>query len=165
MPDAPSIALLALAPNALAFALFGFVALALIVSLVALASREGGSAYDQIGRGGISREGDHTGTSAAPAPDSPQARAERELEIRQMLAARSERLVRRGRPALDIDTELERLLEQEQARGRASNPHDAGLAAEVRQLVLARNERRARRGLEPLDVDSEVKRTLEELQP
>jgi len=163
VPDVPSIALLALAPNALAFALFGFVALALIVSLVALASREGGSAYDQIGRGGISREGDHAGASAAPAPDSPQARAERELEIRQMLVARSERLVRRGQPALDIDTELARLLEQEGRR--ASNPHDAGLAAEVRQLVLARNERRARQGLEPLDVDSEVKRTLEELQP
>jgi hypothetical protein len=163
VPNAPSIALLALAPNALAFALFGFVALALIVSLVALASRGGGSAYDQIGRGGISREGDHTVASAAPAPDSPQARAERELEIRQMLVARSERLVRRGRPALDIDTELARLLEQESMR--ASNPHDAGLVAEVRQLVLARNERRARQGLEPLDVDSEVKRTLEELQP
>ncbi len=165
MPDASSIALLALAPNALAFALFGFVALALIVSLVALASREGGSAYDQIGRGGISREGEHTGASAAPvpAPDSPQARAERELEIRQMLAARSERLVRRGQPALDIDTELARLLEQEGEP--ASNPHDAALVAEVRQLVLARNERRARQGLEPLDVDSEVKRTLAELQP
>jgi hypothetical protein len=163
VPNAPSIALLALAPNALAFALFGFVALALIVSLVALASREGGSAYDQIGRGGISREVDHTVASAAPAPDSPEARAERELEIRQMLVARSERLVRRGRPALDIDTELARLLEQEGMR--ASNPQDAGLVAEVRQLVLARNERRARQGLEPLDVDSEVKRTLEELQP
>jgi hypothetical protein len=165
VPNAPSIALLALAPNALAFALFGFVALALIVSLVALASRGGGSAYDQIGRGGISREGEHTVASAAPAPDSPQARAERELEIRQMLVARSERLVRRGRPALDIDTELARLLEQEQEGMQASNPHDAGLVAEVRQLVLARNERRARQGLEPLDVDSEVKRTLEELQP
>jgi hypothetical protein len=161
VPDVPSIALLALAPNALAFALFGFVALALIVSLVLLASREGGSAYDQIGRGGISREGDHAGASSAPATDSPQARAE--LEIRQMLVARCERLVRRGQPALDIDRELARLLEQE--GGRASNPHDAGLAAEVRQLVLARNERRARQGLEPLDVDSEVKRTLEELQP
>jgi hypothetical protein len=147
--DAPSIALLALASNALAFALFGFVALALIVSLVLLASREGGSAYDQIGRGGISREDDYAGRSAAPEPDSPQAHAERELEIRQMLVARSERLVRRGRPALDIDTELARLLAQEQEGGRASSAHDAELVAEIRQLVLARNERRARQGLEP----------------
>jgi hypothetical protein len=96
-----------------------------------------------------------------PAPDSPQARAERELEIRQMLVARSERLVRRGRPALDVEAELARLLDDE----RPARSHDAGLVAEVRQLVLARNERRARQGLEPLDVDSEVKRTLEELQP
>ncbi len=157
------IALLALAPNALAFALFGFVALALIVSLVLLASREGGSAYDQIGGGGIAREGDRTGAGTVPAPDSPQARAERELEIRQMLVARSERRVRRGEPALDVEIELARLLEQE--GGRASNSHDAELVTEVRQLVLARNERRVRQGLEPLEVDSEVKRTLEELQP
>lgn len=161
MPDLPSIALLALAPNALAFALFGFVALALIVSLVLLASREGGSAYDQIGGGGLLRDGDYADVGPTSAPDSPQARAERELEIRQMLVARSERLVRRGRPALDIDAELARLLDGE----RPARAHDAGLVAEVRQLVLARNERRARQGLEPLDVDSEVKRTLEELQP
>ncbi|MGH2865789.1 MAG: hypothetical protein ACRDJX_11155 [Solirubrobacteraceae bacterium] len=161
MSGAASIALPALTPNALAFALFGLVALAVILSLVALASRGGGSAYDQIGRGGLSCEGDHAGTGAAPAPDSPQARAERELEIRQMLVARSERLVRRGRPALDVDGELARLLDQRQP----AHTHDAALVAEIRQLVGARNERRARQGLEPLDVDSEVTRTLEELQP
>ncbi len=164
MLSASSIALLALAPNALAFVLFGVVALSLIVSLVALASRGGGSAYDQIGRGGLAREEDYVGSGSTPAPDSPQGRAERELEIRQMLVARSERLVRRGAPALDIDAEMARLLGREEG-GRASKPHDPGLVAEVRQLVLARNERRARQGLEPLDVDIEVKRTLEELQP
>lgn len=164
MLSAPSIALLALAPNALAFVLFGVVALSLIISLVALASRNGGSAYDQIGRGGLSREGDFAGAASSAALDSPQGRAERELEIRQMLVARSERLVRRGQPALDVDAEVARLLESEE-RGEASNPHDPGLVAEVRQLVLARNERRARQGLEPLDVDAEVKRTLAELQP
>jgi hypothetical protein len=157
--SAPSIALLALAPNALAFALFGVVALALLISLVLLASRDGGSAYDQIGRGGLSREGD--GSMPAPAPGSPQAHVERETEIRQMLAARSERLVRRGQPALDIDAETARLLSAEEP----SQTQDAGLTAEVRQLVLARNERRVRQGLEPLDVDAEVKRTLAELQP
>jgi hypothetical protein len=156
---ASSIALLALAPNALAFALFGVVALALLISLVLLASRDGGSAYDQIGRGGLSREGEHG--HATPMPDSPQARAERETEIRQMLVARSERLVRGGQPALDIDAEMARLLEDE----GASQIQDAGLSAEVRQLVVARNERRVRQGLEPLDVDAEVQRTLAELQP
>ena len=161
MLSALSIAPLALAPNALAFLLFGVVALALIISLVALASRDGGSAYDQIGRGGLSREGEDTVATPKPAPDSPQGRAERELEIRQMLQARSERLVRRGQPPIDIDAEMARLLSEEEP----SQVPDAGLLAEVRQLVLARNERRVRQGLEPLDVDAEVKRTLAELQP
>jgi hypothetical protein len=160
VPRVPSIALLALAPNALAFLLFGVVALALIILLVALASREGGSAYDQIGRGGLSREGDHDGAAPKTAPDSPQGRVERELEIRQMLMARSERLVRRGQPPLDIDAEMDRLLSREEPSGS----RDAGLVAEVRQLVVARNERRVRQGLAPLDVDAEVKRTLAELQ-
>jgi hypothetical protein len=120
--------------------------------------------YDRIGAGGISREGDYAGGAAAPAPDSPIAQAEREREIRQMLGARSERLVRSGQPALDVDAELARLLAGERG-GRASNPRDAGLVAEVRQLVLARNERRVRQGMEPLDVDGEVARTLDELEP
>jgi hypothetical protein len=81
-----------------------------------------------------------------------------------MLSARSERLVRRGQPALDIDAELARLLADEQG-GRASNPRDAGLLAEVRQLVMARNDRRVRQGLQPLDVNAEVARTLEDLEP
>jgi len=80
-----------------------------------------------------------------------------------MLSARSERLVRAGRPPLDVESELSRLLAGEQAARRGSHAPDAGLLAEVRQLVLARNERRARQGLEPLDVDGEVRRTLEEL--
>jgi len=99
--------------------------------------------------------------AAAPAalpPDSPAGRAERELEVRQMLGARSERLVRAGKPALDIDAEVARLLEPDQPAAP-----DPGLADEVRQLVVARNERRVRRGLEPLAVEAEVARTLEEL--
>ena len=49
--------------------------------------------YDQIGQGGLSREGDYAAARRArPRPDSPAARAEREQEIRQMLGARSERL-------------------------------------------------------------------------
>jgi hypothetical protein len=78
-----------------------------------------------------------------------------------MVSARSERRVRRGEPALDIDAEVARLLDPPQ-RPPAEDP---GLAEEVRQLVVARNERRRRRGLEPLDVDSEVARALEELNP
>jgi hypothetical protein len=162
--SAGSIVVPAVAQNALAFVVFGAVAFSLFMSLVFLLTRGStGSAYDQIGRGGLSREGDYGGGYGdgppGPPPDSAAGRAEREREIRQMLSARSERLVRRGEPALDVDAELARLLAHEQAPA----PRDAGLVAEVRQLVVARNERRVRRGLEPLDVDAEVTRTLDEL--
>jgi hypothetical protein len=87
--------------------------------------------------------------------------AEREQEIRQMLQARSERRVRRGEPALDVDAEVTKLL----AAAPASAGHDPGIAEEVLQLVVARNERRERQGLEPLDLEAEVQRTLAELDP
>ncbi len=157
-----SIATIALIENGLSVVVFGTIAFSLVMSLLFLITRgESGSVYDRIGAGGISREGDYAGGAGAPAPDSPIAQAEREREIRQMLGARSERLVRAGQPALDVDAELARLLAGE----RASRTRDAGLVAEVRQLVIARNERRVRQGMEPLDVDGEVARTLEELEP
>ena len=96
---------------------------------------------------------------SAPSVSSAAGRAEQEREIRQMLSARSERLVKKGQPALDIDAEVAKLLA---AHGEG---HDAGLVDEVRQLVTAKNERRTRQGLEPLDVASEVERTLQELDP
>jgi hypothetical protein len=151
----------AIEETGLTFVVFGSVAFSLVMSLLFLVTRGSDNLYDQIGQGGISREGDHGGGAPEPIPDSPAALAEREQEIRQMLSARSERLVRRGQPALDIDAELARLLAGE----RGADGHDASLVAEVRQLVLARNERRVRQGLEPLDVDAEVARTLEELAP
>jgi hypothetical protein len=78
-----------------------------------------------------------------------------------MLRARSDRLVRAGKPALDIDAEVARLL----SPGEGAREHDPALVAEVRQMVIARNERRLRQGEEPLDVEAEVARTLEELAP
>jgi hypothetical protein len=126
----------------------------------------GASVYDEIGQGGISGGPGESGAISQmppPPPDSPAARAERELEIRQMLTARSERLVRRGEPPLDIDAELAKLQEHTPAQGGGGR--DAVLVEEVRQLVMARNERRARRGEEPLDVEAEVERTLAELDP
>jgi hypothetical protein len=116
----------------------------------------GGSLYDKIGEGGLSSG------PISPAANSPLDRAEREMEIRQMLQARSERQVRRGGEALDIDAEMALL---EQPTEAAGGKHDAALVEEVRQLVVARNERRMRSGEEPMDVDSEVKRTLDELDP
>ena len=78
-----------------------------------------------------------------------------------MLQARSERRVRRGEPALDVDAEVTKLL----AAQPASTGHDPGIAEEVLQLVVARNERRERQGLQPLDLEAEVQRTLAELDP
>ncbi len=141
--------------SAFPFVVFGAVALSVVMSLVFLFSRE--SVHDQIGQGGLTHDMDFAAAPPAPPPDSPAGRAERELEVRQMLTARSERLVRAGKPALDIDAEVARLLAPEEPAAP-----DPGLADEVRQLVVARNERRARQGLEPLAVEAEVARTLEE---
>jgi hypothetical protein len=146
--------------NGLAFVVFGAVVFSLLISFLLFATRGTESAYDRIGAGGISREADYNGGADVPTPESAAARAEQEREIRQMLSARNERLLRSGQPALDVDAELARLLDEP-----ASNPRDPELLAEVRQLVLARNERRIRQGLDPLDVDVEVARTLDELEP
>jgi hypothetical protein len=145
--------------SAFPIVVFGAVAFSVVMSLAFLLSR--GSLYDQIGHGGLSQEDESPDGTAPPAPDSAAGRAERELEVRQMLGARSERLVRMGRPALDVEAEVARLLGPAELAGQ----HDAGLTDEVRQLVIARNERRARQGLESLDVEAEVARTLHELRP
>jgi hypothetical protein len=130
------------------------------MSVLFLVTRGSDSLYDQIGQGGLSRESDY-GPGGDEALDTPSARAEQEQEIRQMLSARSERLVRRGERALDVEAELSRLL----AAPGGAGEHDPALLAEVRQLVQARNERRLRQGMEPLDVEHEVTRTLNELDP
>ena len=140
------------------FVVFGAVALSVVASVGFLISK--GSLYDQIGQGGMLRDSDYASV-LAPAPDSPAGRAEREVEIRQLIAARSDRLVARGEPALDVDAEVARLMEP------ALQPEGdrAALTEEVRQLVIARNERRERQGLEPLEVEAEVTRTLQEFDP
>ena len=137
---------------------FGAVAVSIVMSLIFLFSR--GSMFDHIGDSGLTGEGDPYGSPPPATDSSAGSLAEQEAEIRQMLSARSARLVGRGEPALDIDAEVAKLLAPAQSPG-----HDPGLAKEVRQLVIARNERRGRRGLEPLDVDAEVQRTLTELAP
>jgi hypothetical protein len=157
--SASSIAVLALAGNVFGFLVFAAVTFAIILAFVFLSSR-GGSAYDQIGSGGISREGENLSAPVAMAADAQAVAAEQEREVRQMLSARSERLARKGEPALDIDAELARLLTAE-----SPTPPDAAIVTEVRQLVVARNERLVRQGLQPLDVDVEVARRLTELQP
>jgi hypothetical protein len=144
----------------LPFVVFGAVAVGVVMSIVFLIGGE--NVYDQIGQGGMTRDSEAPPESSlyAPPPESSAAGlAEQEREVRQMLGARSARMVARGEPALDIDAEVAKLL----APASGAGGHDAELEAEVRELVLAKNERRIRRGLEPLDVPTEVQRTLAEL--
>ena len=159
MHSAPGTVVLGLAANGLTFVVFGTVAFSIVMSVLFLVTRGSDSMYDQIGQGGLSKESDYSGASGAPV-DSARASSEQEQEIRQMLRARSDRRVARGEPALDIDAEVARLLDD-----GARAEHDPALLAEVRQLVQARNERRLRQGKQALDVDAEIARTLSELEP
>ncbi len=141
--------------DALGIVVFAVVAVGIVVAIVATMSN--GSVYDQIGRGGLSVDRDPGPRAGGPVNVSAGTGAEREQEIRQMLVARSERRVRQGKPPLDVDAEMSRLL--------VADAHaDPALAEEVRQLVLARNARRARQGKPPLNVAAEVARQLGELQ-
>jgi hypothetical protein len=144
--------------------LFGAIGLFVVVGLLSMFTRR--SLHDQVGQ-----DWTFTGESQSRLPSSPSFSApdaerpfdniEREAEIRQLLTARSERLVRRGEAPLDIDAELARI--DGGGRDPSAGSHDPALAEEVRQLVRARNERRARQGLDTLDVEAEVQRTLAEL--
>ncbi len=163
--------------SAFPIVVFGAVGLSIVMSIVFLLGK--GSVYDQIGQSGLTGEPDEPPEDpphGTPVEDFPGAfpgagegsllgspaheQAEREREIRQMVQARSERLVRRGEPALDIDAEVTRLTAIEPT---SASERDQGIAVEVLQLVVARNERRERQGLEPLDIEAEVARTLAEL--
>src|SRR4051794_6347838 len=134
--------------DAFGIVIFAVVIVATIVAVVSLWGRS--SAYEQIGRGGLSLRDEEPRKE----PTGAVALRERDDEIRQMLDARNERRARRGEAPLDVEAELARL---------TAPAVDPGLEAEVRQLVIARNERRERRGQPPLDVDDEVARQLREL--
>ena len=119
-----------------------------------------GNALQKIGKGDFALEQDFPQSSGAPVHA---VSAEvREEEIRQMIQARSDRGVARGREALDIDAEVEKLLASESGGSRLGG--DKQLREEIRQLVVARNERRERQGKEPLDVEKEIERQLRELE-
>jgi hypothetical protein len=160
--------------------LFGSIALFVVLGVLSMFTR-GGNLYDQIGQGGLTLGEDRSAGYRASQLEGPHeldgavglesgSRAEREQEIRQMLQARSDRLVRRGERPLDLDAELAKLEHADgfgagALGGTGTHSHDSGLALEVRQLVVARNERRRRQGQPALDVDAEVARTLAELGP
>ena len=122
-------------------------------------ARGAGGALKQIGKGQFAMEEDFPQSSQGPVSAvSPEVREE---EIRQMIQARSDRGVARGKQALDVEAEVQKLLAEEPAPQLGA---DRALREEVRQLVVARNERRARQGKEPLDVEQEIDRQLRELE-
>ena len=139
--------------EAFGYVLFGVVAVAAVIAVVAAAGT--GAIYRQIGRGGFSldRDDDHAAARRSGGGGAVSA-AERDAEVRQMLGARNERRARQGKAPLDVEAELARL---------TAPAVDPGLEAEVRQLVIARNERRERQGKAPLDVEAEVARQLRDL--
>jgi hypothetical protein len=121
-----------------------------------------GNALKQIGKGPFAVEFDSDRparlTDSSPAPTG----EARDTEIRQMLEAKAYRQQARGEAPLDVETELDKLLQEQQPV--ASGGVDRELVEEVRQLVVARNERRIRQGKEPLEVEAEVQRQLRELE-
>jgi hypothetical protein len=137
----------------------------IVVVLVALPigaivfARGAGGAFKEIGKGPFAMEQDFPQSSGS-AMHTVSAEV-REEEIRQMIQARSDRGVSKGREALDVDAEVEKLLAESSGPSPAG---DRGLREEVRQLVVARNERRQRQGKEPLDVEKEIDRQLSELE-
>jgi hypothetical protein len=119
-----------------------------------------GNALQKIGKGDFALEQDFPQSSQGPVHAvSPEVREE---EIRQMVQARSDRGVARGREALDVEAEVEKLLATDTAGPSLGD--DRALREEVRQLVVARNERRQRQGKEPLDVEGEIERQLRDLE-
>jgi hypothetical protein len=119
-----------------------------------------GNALKKIGKGQFALEQDFP--QASQGPVYAVSAEVREEEIRQMIQARSDRGVARGREALDVDAEVEKLLSAE--RGGVGLRGDKALREEIRQLVVARNERRERQGKNPLDVEKEIERQLRELE-
>jgi len=122
--------------------------LAVVIALVALVVS--GKTWEDFGKGRLVMDRDCAQDSR---PSSGATTAERDAEIRQLLAARNERRARRGEPPIDLEQELARLT----APAPAIDP---ALREEIRQLVVARNHRRVRAGKPPLDVEAEIEREI-----
>jgi hypothetical protein len=119
-----------------------------------------GNALQKIGKGDFALEQDFPQSSGGA--EYAVSAEVREEEIRQMVQARSDRGVAKGRAALDVDAEVRKLLAADVPG--PSLGEDRALREEVRQLVVARNERRQRQGKDPLDVDQEIERQLRDLE-
>lgn len=148
-----------IAASALEVVMISVVVIALPVAALMFALGSG-RRFDEIGRGDFAM--DHEMPEGPGRPVEPVSAAVREEEIRQMIQARSDRGVAKGRKPLNVDAEVRRLLESDSTGPGLGE--DRALREEVRQLVVARNERRERQGKEPLDVGQEVERQLRELE-
>ena len=85
------------------------IVLAAVVGVVNQVSRSG--MYDEIGKGGLSMDGHEADGPAGEDGNlgADAQRAERELEVRQMLAARNDRIARHGGEPPDLEAEVARL--------------------------------------------------------
>jgi hypothetical protein len=124
----------------------------IVAAVIALAAMTSSAkTWEDLGKDRLSMDRD---VSAGARPGSAAGLRERDDEIRQMLAARNARRIRRGEQPVDVEQELRRL----------TGPQiDPQLREEIRQLVEARNYRRARAGKPPLDVEAEVEREISQL--
>jgi hypothetical protein len=139
--------------DAFGIVLFVVVGIGVVIAIATLFGR--GRLYDDIGRGGLSI-GEDRDMRPRAAESAPVSAAEREDEIRQMLAARNALREARGEQPVDVEEELRELTRPPAAR-------DPEILEEVRTLVEARNARRIARGEEPLDVEAEIERQLRDL--
>ncbi len=137
-----------------AFGIVLFVVVGVAAVAAVFAAAGSGRLYRQIGRGNLSLDRDVDARRRSAAAGSAAGLAERDEEVRQMLAARNARRAARGEQPLDIEAELARL---------TAPVIDPALEGEIRALVVARNQRRARQGRPPLDVEAEVRRQIAEL--
>jgi hypothetical protein len=140
--------------DAFGIVIFVVVGLGAVIAIISLFGR--GRLYDEIGRGGLSIGEDRDMRPRGGSAPAPVAAAERDDEIRQMLAARNARRAARGEPTVDVEAELAELT-------RPAAATDPEILEEVRTLVQARNARRIARGKEPLDVEAEIARQIRDL--
>jgi hypothetical protein len=165
--------------SALPTVLFVGMMLAAVVGVMSLLSRK--DPYDEIERRDLSmdrrggaRDGVESGDDLAAEilGDPARREAERDLEIRQMLEARSARRVRNGGAPLDVEAEMASLLSQQSDAGESAGAGDAAAQRaaeaeraerelEIRQMLEARSARRVRNGDAPLDVEAEMARLLD----
>ena len=116
--------------------------------------------WDSVGKGPFAIEQQLPLPQYVNRPAAPVDPAIQAAEVRQMLAAKSERRQRRGEAPLDVEAETTRLLAPAAETPTPSARQRTELRAEVRQLVVSRNERLMRQGREPLDVEAETERQL-----